>query len=181
MTGQTVLEQYQKLEKIGEGTYGKVYKARDNLTGELVALKKTRLEVEEEGVPATALREVALLQLLSKSRYVVRLLSVEHVHEVKKPILYLVFEYCDTDLKKYIDKRNHLKALPTSVVQSFLYQMLQAVAYMHSHGVMHRDLKPQNILVNEKEGLCKIADLGLGRAFSVPIKSYTHEVGRYDT
>lgn len=67
-----MLDRYQKLEKIGEGTYGKVYKARNNQTGELVALKKTRLEIEEEGVPATALREVALLQLLSKSRYVVR-------------------------------------------------------------------------------------------------------------
>ena len=72
MAGKSVLDRYQKLEKIGEGTYGKVYKARNNQTGELVALKKTRLEIEEEGVPATALREVALLQLLSKSRYVVR-------------------------------------------------------------------------------------------------------------
>ena len=72
MTGKSVLDRYQKVEKIGEGTYGKVYKARNSQTGELVALKKTRLEIEEEGVPATALREVALLQLLSKSRYVVR-------------------------------------------------------------------------------------------------------------
>ena len=66
------MENYEKLEKVGEGTYGKVYKARDKRTGQMVALKKTRLEMEEEGVPSTALREVSLLQMLSHSIYIVR-------------------------------------------------------------------------------------------------------------
>ncbi|KAK3018227.1 hypothetical protein RJ639_002761 [Escallonia herrerae] len=174
-------DKYEKLEKVGEGTYGKVYKAKDKATGQLVALKKTRLEMDEEGVPPTALREVSLLQMLSHSLYVVRLLCVEHVDDKKngKPLLYLVFEYLDTDLKKFID--SHRKGpspspLPPSLVQSFLFQLCKGVAHCHSHGVLHRDLKPQNLLVDKEKGILKIADLGLGRAFTVPLKSYTHEI-----
>lgn len=173
------MEKYEKLEKVGEGTYGKVYKARDKTTGQLVALKKTRLEMDEEGVPPTALREVSLLQMLSHSLYVVRLLCVEHVDKNGKPLLYLVFEYLDTDLKKFIDshrKGSTPRPLPPSLVQSFLYQLCKGVAHCHSHGVLHRDLKPQNLLVDKDKGILKIADLGLGRAFTVPLKSYTHEV-----
>ena len=66
------MDKYAKLEKVGEGTFGKVYKAQCKETGRLVALKKTRLEMEEEGVPSTALREVSLLQMLSQSIYIVR-------------------------------------------------------------------------------------------------------------
>lgn len=172
------MENYEKLEKVGEGTYGKVYKARCKTTGRLVALKKTRLEMEEEGVPSTALREVSLLQMLSQSIYIVRLLSVEHVDEGGKPMLYLVFEFLDTDLKKFMDSNSRGPGLPLEParVKNFMYQLCIGVAHCHTHGVMHRDLKPQNLLVDKEKGLLKIADLGLGRAFTVPLKSYTHEI-----
>ena len=58
-----------------------------------------------------------------------------------------------------------------------MYQLIKGTAHCHKHGVMHRDLKPQNLLVDDETECLKIADLGLGRAFSIPIKSYTHEVG----
>ncbi|GAQ88141.1 cyclin-dependent kinase [Klebsormidium nitens] len=172
------MENYEKLEKVGEGTYGKVYKARCKKTGHIVALKKTRLDMEEEGVPSTALREVSLLQMLSTSIYVVRLLCVEHIDENDKPMLYLVFEYLDTDLKKFMDLngRGPEKPLPSALIKRFMYQLCKGVAHCHSHGVMHRDLKPQNLLVDKDKRLLKIADLGLGRAFTVPLKSYTHEI-----
>eukprot|EP00850_Spirogloea_muscicola_P006966 SM000034S12720 [mRNA] locus=s34:382349:384542:- [translate_table: standard] len=170
------MEAYEKLEKVGEGTYGKVYKAKCKKTGRLVALKKTRLEMEDEGVPSTALREVSLLQMLSQCIYVVRLLCVEHVDEGGKPMLYLVFEYLDTDLKKYMDIHGRGPSHPLPHKTSFMYQLCKGVAHCHSHGVMHRDLKPQNLLVDKEKGLLKIADLGLGRAFTVPLKSYTHEI-----
>ncbi|XP_078180905.1 cyclin-dependent kinase B1-1 isoform X2 [Carex rostrata] len=173
------MEKYEKLEKVGEGTYGKVYKAHDKATGQLVALKKTRLEMDEEGIPPTALREVSILQLLSQSIYIVRLLCVEHVEKNGKPILYLVFEFLDTDLKKFIDsyrKGPSARPLPPNVIKSFMYQLCKGVAHCHKHSVLHRDLKPQNLLVDKEKGILKIADLGLGRSFTLPMKSYTHEI-----
>jgi len=91
-------EKYQKIEKIGEGTYGVVYKAKDTKTGEIVALKKIRLQAEEEGIPSTAIREISLLKEL-QHKNIVRLLDV--IHTSKK--LTLVFEFLDQDLKKVID------------------------------------------------------------------------------
>lgn len=163
-----------------------MYKAKEKASGQLVALKKTRLEMDEEGVPPTALREVSLLQMLSQSLYVVRLLCVEHVDSPSKTDgspskanLYLVFEYLDTDLKQFIDshrKGTNPRPLPPALIQSFLYQLCKGVAHCHSHGVLHRDLKPQNLLLDKEKGILKIADLGLARAFTVPLKSYTHEI-----
>ncbi|KAI6698750.1 hypothetical protein NL676_018869 [Syzygium grande] len=183
------MEKYEKLEKVGEGTYGKVYKAKDKATGQLVALKKTRLEMDEEGVPPTALREVSLLQLLSQSLYVVRLLSVEHVDSPSKRKGAAPAEAgggggggrararaAPPRRPRRGGSRCCTWPVPPALVQNFLYQLLKGVAHCHSHGVLHRDLKPQNLLVDKEKGILKIADLGLGRAFTVPLKSYTHEV-----
>ncbi|XP_072207726.1 cyclin-dependent kinase 3 [Excalfactoria chinensis] len=160
---------FQKVEKIGEGTYGVVYKARNKRTGQLVALKKIRLDAETEGVPSTAIREISLLKEL-KHPNIVRLLDV--VHSQKK--LYLVFEYLNQDLKKYLDS-SQTGEFPLSLVKNYLFQLLQGVSFCHSHRVIHRDLKPQNLLINEA-GAIKLADFGLARAFGVPLRTYTHEV-----
>eukprot|EP01041_Mallomonas_annulata_P000282 gene282-508_t len=162
------MERYQKLEKIGEGTYGVVYKAKDRLSGQIIALKRIRLEAEDEGIPSTAIREISLLKELRHPN-IVRLYDV--VHTERK--LTLVFEYLDQDLKKYLDATNG--GLKEKIVQSFLYQLLTGVCYCHHHRVLHRDLKPQNLLIN-REGELKLADFGLARAFGIPVRSYTHEV-----
>ena len=162
------MERYQKLEKIGEGTYGVVYKSRDKHTGDTIALKKIRLEDDNEGVPSTAIREISLLKSLNHPN-VVRLRDV--VHDETK--LYLIFEYLDQDLKKYMNTVG--TGLPPHTVKSFMYQMLSALVFCHTHRVLHRDLKPQNILI-DKQGSLRLADFGLARAFGLPIKTYTHEV-----
>jgi len=162
-------EGYQKIDKIGEGTYGVVYKAKNRATGRLVALKKIRLETESEGVPSTAIREISLLKELDHPN-VVSLIDV--IHTNKK--LYLVFEYIDMDLRKFMDSLGN-DSMPLALVKSYIWQLLQGVAFCHAHRVLHRDLKPQNLLV-DRNGAIKLADFGLARAFGVPVRIYTHEV-----
>ncbi|KAM7265157.1 hypothetical protein ACFE04_002840 [Oxalis oulophora] len=164
------MDQYEKVEKIGEGTYGVVYKARDLVTNETIALKKIRLEQEDEGVPSTAIREISLLKEMNHPN-IVRLQDV--VHSDKS--LYLVFEYLDLDLKKHMDASpNFGKDL--RLVKSFVFQILRGIAYCHSHRVLHRDLKPQNLLIDPRHNVLKLADFGLGRAFGIPVRTFTHEV-----
>lgn len=134
------MERYQKMEKIGEGTYGIVYKAKDRVTGEIIALKKIRLEAEDEGIPSTAIREISLLKELQHPN-IVRLYDV--VHTERK--LTLVFEFLDQDLKKYLDVCDSGLDLP--ILKSFLYQLLTGVAYCHHHRVLHRDLKVRGAFV----------------------------------
>ncbi|KAH8945248.1 hypothetical protein BDL97_12G031200 [Sphagnum fallax] len=164
------MDQYEKVEKIGEGTYGVVYRARDRVTNETVALKKIRLEQEDEGVPSTAIREISLLKEMQHGN-IVRLQDV--VHSEKR--LYLVFEYLDLDLKKHMDTCPDLAKDPR-LIKTYLYQILQGVAYCHSHRVLHRDLKPQNLLIDRRTNALKLADFGLARAFGIPVRTFTHEV-----
>eukprot|EP00071_Canis_lupus_P010462 XP_005629809.1 cyclin-dependent-like kinase 5 [Canis lupus familiaris] len=154
--------------KIGEGTYGTVFKAKNRETHEIVALKRVRLDDDDEGVPSSALREICLLKEL-KHKNIVRLHDV--LHSDKK--LTLVFEFCDQDLKKYFDSCNG--DLDPEIVKSFLFQLLKGLGFCHSRNVLHRDLKPQNLLIN-RNGELKLADFGLARAFGIPVRCYSAEV-----
>jgi len=159
---------YDLAEKIGEGTYGKVFKARVVSTKEVVAIKEMKIDSTEEGIPSTAIREIALLKTVQHAQ-VVRLLDV-----ICKPgKLLLVFEFMDSDLKKYMKARNGTLAPP--IVGNFSRQMFLGMEFLHSHRIIHRDMKPQNLLVDENRKL-KIADFGLARAYSIPLPEYTHEV-----
>merc|ERR1719271_879172 len=112
------IDKYEKLQQVGEGTYGVVHKARDVDTGEIYALKSIRLENEEEGIPSTAIREIALLKELQHPN-IVRLCDV--IHTEKK--LTLVFEFLDQDLKKLLDMQEG--GLDAATTKSFLFQLLR--------------------------------------------------------
>ncbi|XP_057243500.1 cyclin-dependent kinase 18-like [Malurus melanocephalus] len=161
------LETYVKLDKLGEGTYATVFKGRSKLTENLVALKEIRLE-HEEGAPCTAIREVSLLKNL-KHANIVTLHDIIHTERS----LTLVFEFLDNDLKQYLENCGNLMSVHN--VKIFMFQLLRGLAYCHGRKILHRDLKPQNLLINER-GELKLADFGLARAKSVPTKTYSNEV-----
>ncbi|KAG1661036.1 Cyclin-dependent kinase 14 [Nymphon striatum] len=160
-------EAYIKLEQLGEGSYATVYKGFSNLMSQIVALKEIRLQ-QDEGTPFTAIREASLLRGL-KHANIVTLHDIIHTKET----LTFVFEYVHTDLSRYLEK--HHGGLHPKNVKLFLYQLLRGLAYCHERRVLHRDLKPQNLLISEM-GELKLADFGLARAKSVPSRTYSHEV-----
>jgi serine/threonine protein kinase len=163
------LVNYQKLSKLGEGTYGVVFKARDLRTGQVVALKKIRMDSEDEGIPSTTVREIAVLKELRHAN-VVALLDVVSIGSK----LYLVFEFMDQDLKRYMDHAPGAQLDPL-LVKSYAFQMVRGIEHCHAHRMLHRDMKPQNILI-DRHGALKLADFGLARAFGIPLRAYTHEV-----
>ncbi|CAN0009088.1 unnamed protein product [Pylaiella littoralis] len=163
-----MMERYTKQEKAGQGTYGVVYKSWDNKTNEFVALKKIKVELEDDGIPGTALREISLLKELTHPN-IVELKNC--VHSDAK--LWLIFEWVDQDLKRYMNScKSNLEPM---LIKSYMFQIMRALDFCHGRGIMHRDLKPQNLLVS-RDGTLKVADFGLARAFCPPVRPLTHEV-----
>lgn len=160
---------YHRLAQVGEGTYGKLYKAVSNDRYHLVALKRIRMEGEKDGFPVTAMREIKLLQALNHP-------NIIKLHEmlVDKGSVYMVLDYMEHDLtgvlyqSAFQFEEGHRKSL--------CRQMLAGIAYLHDCGILHRDLKGSNILLNSR-GELKLADFGLARHFHKKRKlDYTNRV-----
>jgi serine/threonine protein kinase len=164
---QLTMEQYEVLDKLGEGQYGTVYRARSLATASFVALKKIKLQDGDEGVPSSAIREIAFLRELRHPNIVQMLDIIQDVARV-----YIIFELLDSDLKSYMNLHS---PVPLPIVSNFTLQILRGVAYCHAHSILHRDLKPQNLLVINGS-VVKLADFGLSRNYGIPLRVYTHEV-----
>ncbi|KAF5843433.1 kinase-like domain-containing protein [Dunaliella salina] len=158
---------YQVLEVIGKGSYGTVFKALDNADGQLVAIKHIKGMFQGASTKAAAdaqrvLREIKLLRLLRESQDVVQLKSIVAPEGREYHDIALVFELMEADLHEVIKLNSDLQP---DHHRWFLFQMLRSLDYMHQANILHRDLKPQNILVNADCTL-KICDLGLARTAS---------------
>mmetsp|Transcript_111587 Transcript_111587/g.322533 ORF Transcript_111587/g.322533 Transcript_111587/m.322533 type:complete len:265 (+) Transcript_111587:131-925(+) len=157
------MHQFTIVEKIGAGTFGEVYKAQ-NAAGQIFALKMFRHKADDEELPSTALREICLLKALRHPN-IVELHDV--LHEAGKHTL--VLEYLDQDLDDLLRRDG---ALDAGTTKSFLHQLLAGVVCCHERKILHRDLKPQNLLISGGRHL-KLADFGLARAFGTCGQSYT--------
>ncbi|XAR48156.1 Cyclin-dependent kinase [Bertholletia excelsa] len=164
------VDEFEKLNKIDEGTYGVVYRAKDKKTGEIVALKKVKMEKEREGFPLTSLREINIL------------LSLHHpsIVDVKEVVvgsnldsIFMVMEYMEHDLKGLMETMK--QPFSQSEVKCLMLQLLEGIKYLHDNWVLHRDLKTSNLLLNNR-GELKICDFGLARQYGSPLKPYTHLV-----
>lgn len=159
---------YAKGRTLGTGTFGEVILGTHKETGEVVAIKKIRVDDKKMGIHPTALREVKYLKELHHPN-VVRLIDVI---SLKRGIA-MVFEYMDTDLENVI--RDRSLVLSKSDVKAYMLGMLQALKYCHERWVVHRDIKPNNFLIS-RDGMIKLTDFGLSRVYGSPERRYTNQV-----
>lgn len=163
------VDEFEKLNRIDEGAYGVVYRARDKVTGDIVALKKVKMEKEKEGFPVTSLRE---LHILLKLRHPNVVLVREIVVGNKTDLIFMVMEFMEHDLRKLMEDMRHSYRFSQSEVKCLLMQLLRGCSYMHYNWVIHRDLKTSNLLLNN-QGQLKICDFGLSRHYGDPLKAMT--------
>ncbi|KAG4077298.1 hypothetical protein HA402_009927 [Bradysia odoriphaga] len=166
-----LVTEFEKLNRIGEGTYGIVYRARDTSNNEIVALKKVRMDQEKDGLPVSGLREIHILKKCSHEN-IVRLKEVVVGRSLES--IFLAMEYCEQDLASLLD--NMTTPFSESQVKCIVLQVLKGLKYLHSNFIVHRDLKVSNLLLTERTGAVKIADFGLARYFGIPPKPMTPHV-----
>jgi len=152
-----------------------VYKARNKVTGEIVALKRVRMDNEKEGFPVTAIREIKILKVLNHKN-VVQLKEIvtskasEYNHG--KGSIYMVMEFSDHDLTGLTDAGTRFT---TPQIKCYMKQLLEGLAYCHKNRVLHRDIKGSNLLINN-QGQLKLADFGLARPFDDTGRQLTNRV-----
>jgi len=158
-------------QRTGERGVLKLFDGRQELAMGFYEEDPTYLD---EGIPQTVLREIAILRELGTSEHIVKLKDVFLRPPPRYDALYLCYDHCESDLKSYI--RHH--PLSANDFKSLTYQMLRGLHWCHSHGILHRDVKPRNLFVNPSEGVLKLSGFGMARAVPAqPIgRTYTLEV-----
>ncbi|KAH7087786.1 kinase-like domain-containing protein [Paraphoma chrysanthemicola] len=167
--GCSKIGEYEMMQKLGEGTFGEVHKARHRVTGSVFALKKILMHNEKDGFPITALREIKLLKMLSHDN-VLKLeeMAVERpkAEGRKRAILYMVTPYMDHDLSGLLDNPDVKFTEPQ--IKCYMLQLFKGLRYLHDNHILHRDMKAANLLINNR-GRLQIADFGLARHYDEPV------------
>ncbi|XP_077292009.1 cyclin dependent kinase 11B pitslre isoform X2 [Arctopsyche grandis] len=164
------VEEFQCLNRIEEGTFGVVYRARDKTTDEIVALKRLKMEKEKEGFPITSLREINTL-LKGQHPNIVTVREIVVGSNMDK--IFIVMDYVEHDLKGLMETmRSRKQVFLPGEVKCLMQQLLLAVDHLHDNWILHRDLKTSNLLLSHK-GILKVGDFGLAREYGSPLKSYT--------
>ncbi|KAL1536665.1 [pyruvate dehydrogenase (acetyl-transferring)] kinase [Salvia divinorum] len=148
-------DSYDKLAKVGHGTYSNVYKARERVTGKIVALKKVRLDTSEPESVKFMAREIIILKKLDHPN----IIKLEGIATSRMQYsLYLVFDFMPSDLTKVLSRLTEPQA------KSYMMQLLSGLQHCHDKGILHRDIKGSNLLI-DKDGVLKIADFGLANCY----------------
>ncbi|KAG0151908.1 hypothetical protein CROQUDRAFT_719537 [Cronartium quercuum f. sp. fusiforme G11] len=156
---------YERLNHIEEGSYGVVFRAKDKETGEIVALKKIKMDQEKNGFPITSLREIHTLMLARHE-------NIVHVREIvvgdTLTQIFIVMDFIEHDLKTLLTTMR--TPFLSSEIKTIMLQLLSAISLCHNNWIIHRDLKTSNLLMNNR-GQIKVADFGLARTYSDPLDS----------
>ncbi|RKP36258.1 kinase-like domain-containing protein [Dimargaris cristalligena] len=163
--GCSKLEEYELANKLGEGTFGEVTKARHRSTGQMVALKRIFVQSENDGVHITSIREIKILKSLDHPNVVPLIdIAIERGNFAlrQRANIYMVFPYMDHDLTGLLENPAVRFTLPQ--IKCYMKQLLSGMHYLHSQKILHRDIKASNLLINNQGTLC-IADYGLARAY----------------
>ena len=165
---------YQILRTLGEGTYGKVYQCFDNIEKSIVAIKKMKLFDVMQGIPATSVREISILRDCNHPN-IVNMKKIEHEEKTQK--LFLIFEMLEMDLGTFIKNfRTANRKIHEFQIKKILYEVLKGLNYLHENRILHRDLKPDNILIDSSLERVKLADFGLSRTIHQPMRPYSREI-----
>ncbi|XP_070542670.1 cyclin-dependent kinase 7-like [Ptychodera flava] len=166
-------KRYEKIDFLGEGQFATVYKARDIANNDrIVAVKKIKLGERAEaqdGINRTALREIKLLQELHHENIIGLLDVFGHKSNIS-----LVFDFMETDLEVIIKDTTSIVLTPANI-KAYTLMTLLGLQYLHDNWILHRDLKPNNLLIND-QGVLKLGDFGLAKYYGSPNRQYTHQV-----
>ena len=170
------LNEYERIDKIGEGSYGVVTCVRNKRTTEKVAMKELKMLDAKDGFPLTALREINILASLCHPS-IVRFKEVVMEENVSQDIrnmkVFLVMEYVEYNLHDFMHTTKHPFRLDE--VKSIMFQLIDVVRYMHNNWIIHRDLKSTNILLNKRHEV-KVYDFGMAREYGSRPLRHTEEV-----